>query len=317
MTPTVSIIVPCYNAAAWLPATLESALGQTHPAIEIIVVDDGSRDGSPEVARRYEARGVRVIEQPNQGASAARNHGLRLARGEYIQFLDADDLLAPDKIALQLQTLATAPSCIAAGAWGRFEDDPAKARFVPEENWRDSEPVEWLTLNFAGRGMMQPGAWLTPRALIEQAGPWDERLTLNDDGEYFCRVLLASRGIKFCGAARTYYRSNLSGSLSRGRSKKAWRSAFLSHELCTRALIAHEDSARTRTACADLFQRLAFAMYPDCPELVARCEAEVARFGGSREVPGGGRSFQMLMRMFGWKAARRWQDGWRQRSNQR
>lgn len=312
--PRVSIIIPCYNAAAWLPAAIESALAQTHRDIEVILVDDGSQDDSLAVARRYESQGVRVISQPNRGASAARNHGLRLAQGDYIQFLDADDLIAPDKIARQLDALAVAPDCIAAGPWGRFETDIAHARFVPEENWCNSEPVDWLTLNFAGRGMMQPGAWLTPRALIERAGPWDERLTLNDDGEYFCRVLLASRGIKFCADARSYYRSNLSGSLSRGRSEAAWRSAFLSHELCVAHLLAHEDSARTRRAGADLFQRLAFAMYPDCPDIVTRCEAEVARLGGSAEVPGGGRVFQVLTRVFGWKAARRWQDGWRQRA---
>jgi hypothetical protein len=100
--------------------------------------------------------------------------------------------------------------------------------FHPEENWRDSVPVDWLALNFAGRGMMPPIAWLTPRALTAAAGPWDERLSLNDDGEYFCRILLRSTGIVFCENARSYYRSNLPASLSRRSSRAAWQSAFLS-----------------------------------------------------------------------------------------
>lgn len=303
----ISILIPCYNAAPWLAETLESALALSGPRCEIIVVNDGSVDESLAVARRFEARGVRVVSQTNRGASAARNHALQLARGEFIQFLDADDLLDSDKIARQLTTLATAPGAVAAGPWGRFQTALEHAVFEPEENWRDADPVDWLALNFAGRGMMPPAAWLTPRALLNRIGPWDERLTLNDDGEYFCRVLLASTGVKFCSDARVFYRSNLSGSLSRRRTSEAWRSAFLSHELCAQHLLAHEDAPRTRRACADLFQRLAFSMYPDCPDIVARCEAEVLRHGGSALRPGGGATFQLFTRLLGWKAARYWQ----------
>ena len=310
--PLVSILIPAHNAAAWLVATLESALAQTWPHCEIILVDDGSRDDSLALARGFESRGVRVVSQPNRGASAARNHALRLARGEFIQFLDADDLLAPDKIERQLQTLAIAPAnAIAAGPWGRFERDVRAAVFTPEEDWRDAAPAAWLALNFAGRGMMPPAAWLVPRALTDAAGPWDERLTLNDDGEYFSRVLLASAGVHFCAEARTFYRSNLVGSLSRCRSETAWRSALLSHELCAQHLLAHTNNTTTRRACADLFQRLAFAAWPESPGVVAAAEAAVGAHGGSGEQPGGGRLFQFTKTIFGWKAARRLQH-WRQ-----
>ncbi len=305
--PAISILIPCFNAERWLAPTLESALGQTHRSTEIILVDDGSRDNSLAIARQFEARGVRVVSQPNRGAGAARNHGLQLARGEFIQFLDADDLLAPDKISEQHARLAQSPDCVASGPWARFENDPTTATFVPEENWRDCEPIEWLALNFAGRGMMPPASWLTPRALLDRAGPWDERLSLNDDGEYFCRVLLAAREAKFCAGARTFYRSNFAGSVSWRRSIEAWQSAVLSHELCTQHLLSKENSLRSRRACADLFQRLAFAMYPDCPDLVVRCEDEARKLGGSALRPGGGVLFQLLRRLVGWKSARRWQ----------
>ncbi len=306
MNPRVSILIPCHNAAPWLAATLESALAQTHPRTEIILVDDGSTDDSLSVARAFSSRGIHVVTQTNSGASAARNHALRLAHGDYIQFLDADDLLAPDKITRQLARLSTAPlNAIASGTWGRFEHDPACAVYVPEDNWRDSPPIDWLALNFAGRGMMPPSAWLTPRALVDAAGPWDERLTLNDDGEFFCRVLLASAGIRFCAGARTFYRSNLSNSLSRRRTRSAWASAFLSHELCERHLLAAEDSPRTRRACADLFQRLAYEMFPACPALVSAAEARAASHGGSPLPASGGRTFQFAARLVGWQRARR------------
>ncbi len=96
MKPLVSILIPCYNAEAWLAQTLESALAQTWSPTEIIVVDDGSKDRSLEIAKAFEPRGVKVISQHNQGASAARNRAFQESQGDFIQYLDADDLLAPD-----------------------------------------------------------------------------------------------------------------------------------------------------------------------------------------------------------------------------
>ncbi|MCC6414399.1 MAG: glycosyltransferase family 2 protein [Opitutaceae bacterium] len=308
MTPLVSIIIPCHNAAPWLAATLESAIAQTWPTVEIIMVDDGSTDESPSIARRFNHPQLKVITQPNTGAAAARNHALRLARGDFIQYLDADDLLAPDKIALQLTRLAGAPRSVCAGPWGRFLTAPADAVFAPEENWRDLSAVDWLCLNFAGRGMMPPAAWLTARSLLDAAGPWDESLSLNDDGEYYTRVLLASNGVLFCPDAKSFYRSGLPGSLSRTRSRRAWDSAFRSQDACARHLLAVETSPRTRRACADLFMRLAHAAYPDCPDVAAQSEARAAAHGGSTLRPGGGACFRALARLFGWKTARRLQQ---------
>ncbi|MCC5022263.1 MAG: glycosyltransferase family 2 protein [Candidatus Synoicihabitans palmerolidicus] len=122
-TPEVSILIPCYNAAPWLAATLDSALSQIGVDFEVILVNDGSSDDSLALAQSYVARGVKVVSQPNSGAAAARNHGLRLARGEYIQFLDADDLLDATKIQRQLQRLRSVPEGnIASAAWARFHE---------------------------------------------------------------------------------------------------------------------------------------------------------------------------------------------------
>ena len=311
MPPLVSILIPAYNAAPWIGETLASALSQTHPNIEIIVVDDGSTDDTLALARtratRHPGR-IRIVAQPNAGAAAARNHALRLAQGQFIQYLDADDLLAPDKIALQLARLDSAPLLtISCGPWGRFTTDPAAAVFAPEENWCDSAPLDWLRLNFAGRGMMPPAAWLLPRALADRAGPWDETLSLNDDGEYFCRVLLASSAVVFAPGARSLYRSGLAGSLSRSRSRRAWDSAWHSHEACARHLLASDDSPATRRACADLFIRLAYALYPNAPDLVRACEQRAAAVGGSFLRPDGGRSFRLTASLLGWRTARRLQ----------
>ena len=102
MDPLVSILIPAHNADAWLPATIQSAVGQSWPNTEVIVVDDGSTDRTLACARTFESARVKVVTQPNQGAPAARNTAFALAQGDYIQWLDADDLLHPEKISAQM-----------------------------------------------------------------------------------------------------------------------------------------------------------------------------------------------------------------------
>lgn len=301
--PLVTVIIPCHNAARWLAATLESALAQTWPALEILVVNDGSTDSSRAVAEGFAARGVRVADQPNRGASAARNHGLRLARGEFIQFLDADDLISPDKIAAQIALLRTRPpGTLATCAWGRFQTTPATARFVDAAVFRDFTPVEFLVLAGDTGAMMHPSCWLVPRAVADRAGPWDESLTLNDDGEYFCRVLLAGTGMAFSAAGRSYYRSGLPGSLSQRRGERARRSQFRSIELITAHLLAAEDSPRTRQAAANYYQRFIHDFFPAPADLMRRAAGRVAGLGGTTlAAPPMGRRTRWLARLLGWK----------------
>src|SRR2546425_12187113 len=105
MGPLVSILIPAFNARATIAETLASAIHQTWRRKEIIVVDDGSRDDTRPIVEAFARDGVRVVTQENQGAAAARNKALSLSSGDYIQWLDADDLLALDKVAAQMQGL--------------------------------------------------------------------------------------------------------------------------------------------------------------------------------------------------------------------
>jgi len=286
-----------------------SALAQTWPQREIIVVDDGSTDNSLAIARGFERSGVTVVTQPNRGASAARNHGLRLAAGDFIQFLDADDILAPEKLERQIARLATLPAGrVASGSWARFVTTPAEGVFSPEPAWRDLTGVEFLLLHYREGWMMPPIAWLTPRALVEIAGPWREDLSLNDDGEYFGRVLLASAGIAFCGEARSYYRSQVPGSLSRRSDRRALESLWLSTELnCDRLVGACGTSPAARAAAANGWRRLAFECYPVAPDLATAAEKRCASLGGSPyPLPVTG-TFKRIAAIFGWRAAKRLQ----------
>jgi len=312
MSPRVSIIIPCRNGAAWLGAAIESCLGQSWPNLQVIVVDNGSTDGSLDLAKRYEARAVTVIACEQAGASAARNVGLKQADGDLIQFLDADDILDTNKIRRQVERLDAAPAgSIASGAWVRFARDPSEAVFVPEPVWRDFVPEEFLIASWLGGGMMPSFSWLTPRAVIERAGPWNETLSVYDDGEFFCRVVLASSGIAFCAAARGYYRSAGVPTLSKRRDGEALASAFTAVDLSCRQLLQRCNSATAAKACATHYQRFAYDAYPQAAELVSQAERRAVELGGSDLRPGGGPAFQILARGLGWKLSKRAQLAWR------
>jgi glycosyltransferase involved in cell wall biosynthesis len=301
----VSVLIPCYNAGRWIGETLESVLAQTWPNIEIIVVDDGSSDDSVSVVEHFDSSRIKLIKQQNAGAAAARNQAFNESSGEYIQHLDADDLLTPRKIELQLARLANNPRCVASAEWARFNDDPAEAIFLPDDTWHDLEPVEWLVRSWQdGGGMLYPALWLVPRQIIMKAGPWLPELSLNDDGEFFTRILLASDKVLFCEGARTYYRSGITGSLSGLKSRKGWGSQFKVIDLCQGHLMAREDSDRTRRACAMLWQRLAHASYPYCKSLANEALDRANQLHQVRLVPEGGPAFKLASRVLGWKMAR-------------
>jgi len=132
-------LIPAYNAESWITDTIRSAVAQTWPHKQIIVVDDGSTDQTLAVARRFESNGVRVITTSNQGAAAARNRAFSLSRGDYIQWLDADDLLSPDKIERQMQAAEQISNhrTLLSSGWGYFLYRPFKAKFSSSSLWCD------------------------------------------------------------------------------------------------------------------------------------------------------------------------------------
>lgn len=308
MLPVVSVLIPCYNAASYIGATLKSVLAQTWRPLEIIVVDDGSTDGSADIVRSFARQRVQLYQQENRGQTAALNESLRHATGDFVQYLDADDILDPDKIALQMARLVERPGCVASAEWGRFYDVPEGTRFEPEPVWRDMAPLDWLAESRSdGGGMMFPGIWLIPMSIVRSVGSWHEELNLNNDAEYFTRVLLASDRVLFCPGARCRYRSGLASSLSGHKSPRAWRSQLRVTELCESYVRAREDSERVRRGFALSWQHLAHSCYPYDPALA---QEALRRAHGLHEVrirPGGGPLFNTLSRLIGWRLARRLQ----------
>jgi len=305
--PLVSILIPAFNAEEWIADTLRSALAQTWEPKEIIVVDDGSTDKTLEIARCFQPAGVRVVTQENQGAAAARNHAFSLSNGQYIQWLDADDLLSPDKVALQMKEAGNSNNrqMLLSSGFGKFKYRFYRTSFVPTPLWRDQTALDWLVCKLSQNVYMQTATWLVSRELSEAAGPWDTRLLGDDDGEYFCRVLLASDGVKFVPGAKVYYRAPWFGTLSYiGSSKKKIDAHWLSMRLHIGYARSLEDSERVRAACLKYLQTCFIYFYPERTEIVKDVEGLAKELGGQLHAPDLSWKYSWIRRLFGWSAVK-------------
>jgi len=194
--PLVSIVIPAYNAAPFIAETLESALAQTHAHREVIVVDDGSTDDTESRVAPYLGR-IRYVRQANAGAAAARNAGLRMAAGDYIAFLDADDVWQPEKLEIQLRVAARHPeSCmiVCDGVdFGEYASTNERLLRGPLASRLDQEPSGILTGRFYAELVRRnaitcPAQTLIPRAVADRVGPVLENVQPCEDWEYNLRI---------------------------------------------------------------------------------------------------------------------------------
>ncbi len=211
MTPLVSIIIPCYNQARYLPDCIASLQAQTYPHWEAIIVNDGSPDNTREVALEWCARDLRLryVEQNNCGACGARNSGLREAKGELIQFLDADDKLEFDKLKTQLEFLELHPEIdIVFGDARYFTTDKPELRkygvyaYGKEEPWI---PALWHAAGntlekLLTRNLFPINCPLARRKVFRIVGEWNVRLERLQDWEYWIRCAAANMSIDFHNA---------------------------------------------------------------------------------------------------------------------
>jgi glycosyltransferase involved in cell wall biosynthesis len=189
-TPLVTVLIPAYNAAATIGRAIDSVRAQTYTDYEIIVVDDGSRDTTSEIVQAYHAAGIRLLRLPsNQGASSAVNEGLKIARGEFVAFLDADDEWLPLKLRTQIDALVGNPAAVIATCGCRFVDSDGNVfrEFgIPPPNTIKSEV--WRLL-LAATFIAKPCVVARMEAL-QRAGPFDVALPVAEDQNMWIRLAM-------------------------------------------------------------------------------------------------------------------------------
>lgn len=193
MSKLVSVIIPCFNAQRWIAEAIDSCLQQTYPNIEVIVIDDGSTDNSLKIIKSY---GDRIIWKtgPNRGGNHARNKGFSLAKGDYIQYLDADDYLLPEKIERQVRCLEETGADVVYGDWRHKHHQPDGTAFF--DDIQVSGPKEdFLESLLSNENWVAPCAVLFTKAAVERCGVWDETLQVGQDRDFLISV--AMNGEKF------------------------------------------------------------------------------------------------------------------------
>lgn len=307
--PLVSILIPVYNAENYVAEAIESALNQTYKNIEIIIVDDGSTDKSWEIIESYRKKYPNIIktyQQENKGACAARNKAFELSSGQYIQYLDADDLLAENKIEEQtilFKKFGNNNKIITSCSWVRFKNNPKDAKIDRQYIDKDYDnPIDWLIDSWRGKGMGQTNIWLIPRDIIDAVGKWNEQLKKNQDGEFFCRVLLKSNKIIYSNNSIVYYRDT-ENSITNIFSYETSEHTLKSYELYCDYLSRYLDQKKVRLALATNFSSFYSYVYPHYPDLLARAEKKINELGFKSFPLNGGRNFKLLSSLIGVKKA--------------
>jgi glycosyltransferase involved in cell wall biosynthesis len=307
----VSVIIPAYNASRYIRECLDSVLGQTHKNLEIIVINDGSTDNTHDILREIQDDRLIVINQKNMGCSASKNIGLNIASGNYIQYLDADDLLSVDKIKLQLEVLQSSKSALAVCKTIVIGHDK---NIINGEIDTDLLKLEGSGVDFLLRllgssgvfGMVQPNAYLLTRGLVEKVGPWltDLYPCPDEDGEYFSRVLLNSSYVYFTSGVNYYRKIGDANSLSQQISIDRIINQLKTTERKFVNLIESGNKSEITMLLLQVnITHIVYAFSNKFPEVIPFAEAILEKYNISRFKLLGQGKFQKLSYVFGVKNA--------------
>lgn len=285
MNALVSIIIPTYNAASLIGETLESVEGQNYSNWECIIVDDGSSDNTEIVVSEFLQKDKRFqyhkrSEVYKSGGNGARNNGYHLSKGDYIQYLDADDLLAPDKIEKQMDLILqygneNIYSCSIAYFNERIENSQ---KLIQKVDRPYDEAKGWLVDSWSGGGFGQTMNWLTSRDLHEKAGLWKEDLKKNQDGEFFSRVLLQAKKVIYCEDTICYYRKGIETSISVRKDREAVQSAFSSYKMYEENIKPYQNKSLNK-ALAHIYYNFILTHYPNFPDLISEARQRIKSSG--------------------------------------
>jgi glycosyltransferase involved in cell wall biosynthesis len=277
---TVSVIIPCYNAEPYLAQTIGSVLEQTQPPDELIVVDDGSTDGSLAIAESFGDR-VRVLSKRNGSASRTRNYGASFATGEALMFLDADDVLGPTALEALTGELEQHPGSVVACPWYRLE--LAGGAWVRRPPSCAPRRVGQDALGAWLRGWYHPPcSVLWARAAYERTGGWDERGGPNDDGYLMMRALALEIPLRLTSEGEAFYRRLPEGEVSLSGTRfteEGLRARIWVIERIAEMLEERGELEPHRTALGTAFAMIAADCGDRYPELAETCARHRRRYG--------------------------------------
>lgn len=289
--PKVSILIPLYNSESYISETIDSCLNQTYENIEIIIVDDGSTDNGLEIAKKYSEKFENILleTQKNSGAPVARNRAFSLSSGAYIQYLDADDLLHPEKIRLQMESLERENErTIAFGKWGTFKNS------IDNVIWKDlsvnkdhNEPVQFLIELWANWISVITHSWLVPRILVDETGGWDESLVKNQDGDFFARVVMRANKLLYVADSLTYYRKDNDVSISKLVSKKTLEANLKTFETYMHLMKNDMDKSEVRKGLALMYSRYIDYVrhnYPENLDIIEQAKIKIKYLGFNKPL---------------------------------
>lgn len=300
----ISIVIPCYNAAAFVDRALSSALEQTHPDLEIICVNDGSTDGTLALLRQFQERAagrIQVIDQPNQGACAARNNGLQHCTGTYVEFLDADDRLLPDKLAHQAALVVKydLPDVLIGSSITRAADGSV----VEHDIQRDRDRDPWMDLMQHKLGGSPQNLW--KRAALEAVNGWNTKMASSQEYDLMFRLLANGATIRYDEEVLTEIHQLPGGSISRSNLDRNWtrfaelRAAIIQH---LRTNLPEIDTTPHYQVLFDSIRTL----YPYAPErAVELYERHIPKKFKPGLSPATGKGYLFLHGLFGFAMANR------------
>ena len=199
----VTIIIPCFNAARWLKEAVDSCLNQSYSAIEIIVIDDGSTDESLDIIKSYDNKIIWETGK-NRGGNHARNRGFALSKGKYIQFLDADDYILPEKISRQVRFLEKTNADVVYGDWRHQQHLSSGKTFL--EKIKVSGAQEDILESLLADWWVSPACILFTREIVEMSGGWDEKLKAGQDRDFFLSVVMNGAKVSYQSGCYSVYR---------------------------------------------------------------------------------------------------------------
>jgi glycosyltransferase involved in cell wall biosynthesis len=303
MNQLVSVIIPMFNAECWIEETLASVEAQTYPRhlIEIIVVDDDSTDTGAEVVKTKFPE-VRLMRAEGKGASQARNTGTRVARGEFIQYLDADDLLVRDKLVRQVQALENTGADVAYGDWQGLvlqEDSVFKPGDVMQRRMEE-EPEIALLVDF----WCPPAAYLFRRGIVERVGGWNEHLPVIQDARFALDCALHDAAFIYCRGIVAYYRVHSQSSLSR-RDPAAFIDDCFSNACEVEEWFQNHGGLtdKRRAALIRVFEQVARATYENNPDAFEAAYGALNRLSPGGYTPSHPKRLALAAKIVGYRRA--------------